>query len=147
MPGFRMMPEATCKSVKSWGRARLYTLAVAAFVIVLVVATMMRPSVPELAKSVRIGDSKSQVKKILGEPLDILNPPPEGRTNYVGDLLFGLKETWAYGKSLELARSGNFPYVQLDLKFRFLRPYTDDVAIEYGHDGRVSKVTIPNNAR
>jgi hypothetical protein len=122
-------------------------LAVAAFVVIAVVAMIRRPSLPELAKSIRVGDGKSQVKKILGRPLEVLNSPPEEKTNYIGDLLFGQKETWVYGKSLALGRSDDFPYVRLDLKLRLFGPLGNDVAIEFGKDGRVSGIRIPTDAR
>ena len=144
---FQSMPEATRKSLKNWGRTRLYALAVAAFVVVAVVAMIMNPSLPELAKSVRIGDSKGQVEKILGKPVEVLKPSAQTVTNFVAALLFAHHETWVYGKSVELTHSSNFPYVRLDLKFRFFRPESNDVAIEFDNDERVSEVTIPDSAR
>jgi hypothetical protein len=121
-------------------------LAAFAFIVIVVVAIMISPSVPKLAKSVRIGDSKSRVEKLLGKPVAVLKPSPQASTNFVAALLFVQNETWFYGKSLELAHSSHFPSVRLDLKWRFFKPESNDVAIVFDKDGRVSGVTIPTNA-
>lgn len=98
------------------------------------------------ARSIKIGDSKQQVERILGPATSVFTPLPEAATNVLALLLSVRCETWAYGNRLELREpfQAEFPYF-FPLRFRLFKPDSDDVRIEFDSAGQVSFVRIPEN--
>lgn len=95
-------------------------------------------------RTVRVGDTRHQVEKILGRPVAAYTPLPEARTNWVAALLSVRSETWAYGSRLELRDpfQSEFPYF-CPIRLRLFQPDVDDVAIEFDSSGRVSQIVTP----
>jgi hypothetical protein len=96
------------------------------------------------AQSIKVGDSKEQVEKLLGRPPYIFLPDPAAATNF-GAFLFSVhSETWAYGSSLEKRPfQSEFPYF-FPFRWRMFGPGTDDVVIVFSSREKVSKVVIPD---
>jgi hypothetical protein len=100
------------------------------------------------AQSIKVGDSKQQVERLLGHPANVFQPQPalqaQAATNWFAALLSVKAETWAYGSRFEVrhAFSSGFPYFW-PIRLRLFTPDTDDVAVEFDGSGRVSRVTIP----
>jgi len=101
-----------------------------------------------LARSVKVGDAKQQVEKVLGRATDVFVPQPAAATNFIVALLSVRSETWVYGPRLELRYplSSEFPYVQ-PFRFRLFSPDADDVAVEFDASGKVRQVNIPTNGQ
>lgn len=98
---------------------------------------------PGRAKAVKIGDPKTQVQNLLGQP-DAMFARGSG---LLDGAVFGLipktPEQWAYGKRFEYHLAGQFPYLYL-WRFRLFGPDTDDVVIQFDRKGRVSAVITPS---
>ena len=96
------------------------------------------------AKAVKIGDSKTQVQNLLGQP----NAMFARGSGLLDGAVFGLipktPEQWAYGKRFEYHLAGQFPYLYLG-RFRFFGPDADDVAIQFDRKGKVSAVITPSS--
>src|SRR6267378_2749301 len=60
------------------------------------------------AQSIKVGDSKARVEKLLGHPTKIFLPDPQSRTDLLVYLLSVHSETWAYGSSFD--KQSEFPY-------------------------------------
>jgi hypothetical protein len=97
-------------------------------------------SLRKRALSLQPGDTKEQVQKALGKPLQIFMPSPQAKTNFVAALLSVRSETWAYGRwfDLSLVFHGEFPVV-----FRMFKPEEKDVSVVFDGSGRVEAVQIP----
>jgi outer membrane protein assembly factor BamE (lipoprotein component of BamABCDE complex) len=79
------------------------------------------------ANRINVGDSKQQVRWVLGWPTEITTAG-----------LFNPAETWAYGGYLNWNQIFSQP-----LRFRLFGPDADEVAIRFDKSGRVSKVILP----
>lgn len=119
-------------------------------ILVLLIALLMTLSLVDMwhssslrkrAMSLKLGDSKADVQRVLGHPTCVFIPP--SGTNFVAWLLSVHSETWAYGSRFDVALAfrGESP-----LRFRMFRPDSNDVAVVFGPSGRVSQVTIPGDA-
>jgi len=85
-------------------------------------------SAPRRAKAVKLGDTKQQVRHVMG--------PPSGVTT-AG--IFNGAETWAYGGHVDWAKFKSFPPIRI----RLFGPDADEVAIQFDTNGTVSRVAIP----
>jgi len=95
-------------------------------------------SLRKRALSLKRGDSKADVQRVLGRPTCVFMPV--SGTNFAAWLLSVHEETWAYGSSLDLrlAFRGEFP-----LRMRMFRPDSNDVVVAFAPSGRVSEVSVP----
>jgi outer membrane protein assembly factor BamE (lipoprotein component of BamABCDE complex) len=84
-------------------------------------------SAPKRAKRIAVGDSKQQVRRMLGSPTEVTTAG-----------LFNSAETWAYGGWLNWNKLFSQP-----LRFRLFGPDADEVAIRFDESERVSKVILP----
>ena len=125
--------------MKKIGAAALMILFVV--LLVLGVDRMNRDAKISRARLLRVGNSKSQVEQLLGSPAHKFFPEPEPT------LLGVSSETWAYGSLLNLSEpfSKEFPYFAPSrfLRFHFLVPDSDEIAIQFDSSGRIRSVTIP----
>jgi hypothetical protein len=104
-------------------------------------------SIQRKARTIKVGDSKQQVERALGEADTIFDPSSfsaQVTTNFWAAFLSVQSETWAYGSRLDLrhAFQSEFPYFY-PFRFRLFAPDADDVAIEFNSSGKVTKVNIP----
>ena len=99
-------------------------------------------SLRKRALSLQPGDSKEQVRKALGKPVQIFMPSPQARTNFLAALLSVRSETWAYGGSFDISLvfHGESPLV-----FRIFKPDDKDMSVVFDSSGRVEEVLIPKN--
>jgi hypothetical protein len=98
-------------------------------------------SLRKQALSLKAGDTKADVRSVLGRPSYVFMPP--SGTN-LGDWLLSVhSETWAYGSTFDLrsAFRGKSP-----LRLRMFQPDSDEMAVVFGSSGRVSQVIIPGGA-
>jgi outer membrane protein assembly factor BamE (lipoprotein component of BamABCDE complex) len=72
------------------------------------------------AKAVKIGDSKAQVRRVLGRPTGVT---------------IGSYEYWEYGSYVD--------WKNLCYRFRLFGPDNDEVSIRFNDEGKVNKVFIP----
>ncbi|MDB6027476.1 MAG: hypothetical protein JWM68_3699 [Verrucomicrobiales bacterium] len=95
-------------------------------------------SFQSMAKSIKVGDTKEQVERVLGRATQVFAPKQ--------DFIFGRpRETWAYGSKIQQFRyafSSEFPYFS-PFRFRLFGPDDDDIAVEFDTKGRVFVVKIP----
>lgn len=96
---------------------------------------------PSWAKAVRIGDSKTRVENLLGQPSGQF----ARGSGLLDGALFGLipktPEQWAYGSRYEYQLS-EFPFVWR-YRWRLFGPDADDVVIQFDRNGKVSAVIDP----
>lgn len=98
------------------------------------------------AQTLKIGDSKDTVESILGQP-DAAFTKGSG---LLDGALFGLfpisPERWAYGSMFdwENAFRNEFPYFY-PFRFRLFGPDSDDIAVTFDDNGKVSAVIIPSD--
>jgi outer membrane protein assembly factor BamE (lipoprotein component of BamABCDE complex) len=90
------------------------------------------------ATTIRVGDTKDQVRAKLGKPADVF---PLGRKVFFGT---ADTETWAYGGPLEWDHcfSRRFPWF-CPIKFRLFGPSKSDIAIEFNSSNKVIRVALP----
>ena len=81
--------------------------------------------------AVKIGDTKQQVRRVLG-------PPTE--STVAG--LFDSSETWVYGGRIDWHRLTSQP-----IRFRLFGPDADEVAVRFDNAGKVTRIIIPNQNR
>jgi hypothetical protein len=122
-----------------------YTLRVIAIISVLSACLMLNDLVraarlPERAKAIKVGDSKNQVIRILGNADDVFGPDPNG------GWFSHPMETWVYGSWLETNDPfyDGFPWF-FPLRFRLLWADPEDVTIEFDDDGKVLEIRIPDD--
>jgi hypothetical protein len=135
--------------------ARIKTCSVIVFLIVFLAGAGMVAhdrwrcnSLRSRAAEIRIGDSKEQVEKLLGNPNTIF-PPSERQPTSIGEaLLHRSSEEWAYGTTFEFSDCffSEFPFFY-PFRFRLFGPDADDVGVEFDSSGKVSDVSIPEAAR
>jgi hypothetical protein len=94
----------------------------------------------EKALNLKVGDSKIEVKHVLGEPDAIF----ERGSGLLDGFVFGVwpvsPESWAYGDMFYW--DNKWPFF-LPLNFRFFSPDSDDIAIVFDDNGKVSSIRIP----
>lgn len=109
------------------------------FLMALSVADMWHlGSLRKRAVSLKAGDTKADVRRVLGRPVSVLLPAPG--TNFVAWLLSVKSETWAYGSRYDL---GALFHGESPLRLRLFRPESNDVAVAFTSSGRVAQVIIP----
>ena len=98
-------------------------------------------SLRKRAMLLKPGDSKADVRRVLGRPTCVFSPPTNANLGVW--LLSVHSETWAYGSTfdLPLAFRGESP-----LRFRIFRPDSNDVVVIFGSSGRMSQVAAPGDA-
>jgi len=109
------------------------SLKVVAYIVALVIALIMfllavdavhgNLSVKR-AKAVKIGDSKAQVRRVLGRPTGVT---------------IGNYEYWEYGSYIDWNNLSWGP----PLRFRLFGPDNDEVSVRFNDAGKVNKVFIP----
>ena len=102
----------------------IVALLVASLMIFLTVDAFPDRSPPIRARNLRIGDTRQQVRRVLGQPSEI---------TVAG--IFDPSETWAYG--------GRINWQHLSIRFRIFGPDADEVAIQFDKAGKVRRVIIP----
>ena len=107
-------------------------------IVVLAVDLFRAKSRLSRAATIAIGDSKSEVSRLLGDATMVTPFSVMWRSNALSAAFCETYETWAYGRIFDF--SGKFPWYRLWL---FI-PNPDDIAIEFNASGRVIRVTIPN---
>jgi outer membrane protein assembly factor BamE (lipoprotein component of BamABCDE complex) len=75
------------------------------------------------AKAVTIGDSKAQVRRVLGRPTGVT---------------MGSYEYWEYGSYVDWENLSSCP-----IRFRLFGPDNDEVSIRFNDEGKVNAVFIP----
>lgn len=75
------------------------------------------------AKVVKIGDSKAQVRRVLGRPTGVI---------------IGNYEYWAYGSFIDWKNLSSCP-----IRFRLFGPDDDEVSIRFDSLGKVNQIDIP----
>lgn len=98
-------------------------------------------SLRKRAVSLKAGDTKADVQRVLGRPVSVFVPAPG--TNFVAWLLSVKSETWAYGSRYDL---GALFHGESPLRLRLFRPESNDVAVVFNSSGRVAQVIIPGVA-
>lgn len=83
------------------------------------------------AKAVKVGDTKQQVRNVLGRPSAI---------TVAG--IFDNSETWAYGGYVDWGDLLSCP-----IHIRIFGPDSDEVAIRFNTSGKVSKITLPEGQK
>lgn len=79
------------------------------------------------AKAVKVGDTKQQVRNVLGRPSAVTTAG-----------IFDNSETWAYGGFVDWRNLLSSP-----IHIRLFGPDADEVAIRFNNSGRVSKIIQP----
>jgi hypothetical protein len=100
------------------------------------------------ARSVKPGDSKQEVERILGRATAVFTPLRGTDTN-LGAAFFSVKsERWAYGRRFDFYHSQyrEYPYF-CPFRLRLFRPDPADIDVEFDASGRVARVTIPGAAK
>jgi hypothetical protein len=115
------------------------TLALLLFLMALSLSDVWHAgSLRNRATSLKAGDTKADVQRVLGRPLSVFNPAPG--TNFVAWLLSVKSETWAYGSRYDL---GAVFHGESPLRLRLFSPESNDVAVVFNSTGRVAQVVIP----
>jgi outer membrane protein assembly factor BamE (lipoprotein component of BamABCDE complex) len=99
-------------------------LLIGTLLVFLAVDAFRSKSAIKRATVIRIGDSKQQVKRVLGRPSDI------GVAGF-----FDHSETWAYG--------GYMDWQGVTFRLRLFGPEDNEVAVQFDKAGKVSQVFIP----
>lgn len=99
-------------------------LLLVALLVFLTVDAWRSNSAFKKAQAVRIGDSKQQVRRVLGRPTEI------GSSG-----IFDPSESWSYG--------GYFDWQRVTLRFRLFGPDANEVAVRFDNAGRVNRIQIP----
>lgn len=106
---------------------RVVTVFVVCLMVLLTVDACRARSAARRAKTIKLGDTKQQVRQKLGRPSDI---------TVAG--IFDHSETWAYGGYVDWQHLPSCP-----IRFRLFGPDSDEAAIRFNKLGRVSRVIMP----
>jgi outer membrane protein assembly factor BamE (lipoprotein component of BamABCDE complex) len=107
--------------------ARIALLLVALLLMFLAFDALRSTSAPRRAEAVRVGDTKKQVRSVMGLPSEV---------TCAG--IFDKSETWVYGGIMDWNHLMSRPF-----RFRLFGPNRDEVAIQFDGDGSVKRVIIP----
>ena len=119
-------------------KAAVILLVAAALIALAYVLSVNWKSSQEVkARSIKLGDTKAQVERQLGQATAVLPFSTLWRTNAMAALLCDTAETWAYGSYFNF--KSKFPWIRL----RMFLPHPDDIAVEFDISNRVVRVTIP----
>ena len=92
------------------------------------------------AVTLKVGDSKIEVKRVLGEPDAVF----EEGSGLLDGFVFGVwpmsPESWAYGDMFYW--DNKWPFF-LPLNFRFFSSDSNDITIVFNDDGKVLSIRIP----
>lgn len=103
--------------------ASIAALIIALIMLLLAVDSLRGNLSAKRAKAVKIGDSKAQVRRVLGRPTGVI---------------IGSYEYWAYGSFVDWKNLSSCP-----IRFRLFGPDGDEVSIRFDSQGKVDQIDIP----
>src|SRR5437870_8270197 len=107
--------------------AGIAAVLLACLMVLLTVDARRDRSAPRRAKAIKIGETRQQVRHILGRPSDVTTAG-----------IFDRSETWAYGGYVDWGHLLSTP-----VRLRIFGPDADEVAIQFNSSGTVSRVIVP----
>lgn len=134
-PIWRKMVARTFQTVKV-----VILCLILAVLAAFLIDTIRFRSLSKRALSLKVGDSKLEVKRVLDKPDAVF---PKGSDLFDG-IFFGVwpmsPERWAYGDIFYW--DNEWPYF-FPFNLRFFAPDPDDLTIEFDNDGKVLSIGIP----
>lgn len=110
---------------------RIAAVFLACIMVLLTVDACRARSALRRVNSVKVGDTKQQVRNVLGRPSEITTAG-----------IFDNSETWAYGGYVDWGDLLSCP-----IHIRLFGPDADEVAIRFNSTGRVSKILLPEGQK